>query len=105
MLNSADSIEQVSSEISTRISMLNDMSEADLKNEMRDLKQALKENPSACALLMDEDIGKLVTALRRLTKKEIEQAETKPKRGTKEKVPQVKLTAEQLAAALDDDDF
>jgi cytochrome c553 len=97
--------EEIKSEISSRIAQLNSLSEANLKEEMRELKTALKENPAACALLMDEDIGMLVSALRKLTHKDVTEAESKPKRGTKPKAEKVQLTAEQLAAALDDDDF
>lgn len=98
--------EEVISEISQRIAALNAMSEADLKTEMADLKQALKENPAACALMKDEDVGLLVTALRKLTHKAITEAE-KPKRATAaSKAPVAKkLTAAELAAALDDEDF
>jgi ATP adenylyltransferase/5',5'''-P-1,P-4-tetraphosphate phosphorylase II len=98
--------EETISEISKRIEMLNAMSEADLKTEMTSLKQALKENPAACALMKDEDVGLLVTALRKLTNKAITETE-KPKRGTAaSKAPAVKkLTAAELAAALEDEDF
>lgn len=105
MIFSSNDNNQIHSEIATRIRLLNEMSEANLKDEMRELKVALKENPAACALLMDEDIGLLVSNLRRLTKKEISEAESKPKRGTKTKEPVVKMSAIDLAAALDDDDF
>jgi hypothetical protein len=105
MIFASTDVNEIKSEISTRIALLNNMSEADLKNEMRELKVALKENPAACALLMDEDIGALVSALRKITHKDITEAETKPKKGTKPKAEKVQLSAEQLAAALDDDDF
>lgn len=95
--------QEVASEISQRISLLNALSEADLANEMRELKTALKENPNASALMMDEDIGLLVEALRKLTHKAIVATTTK-KAGTAK--PAVKkLSAAELAAALDDEDF
>jgi hypothetical protein len=105
MIFASTDINQIHSEIATRIRLLNEMSEASLRDEMRELKTALKENPSACALLMDEDIGLLVSNLRRLTKKEITEADSKPKRTAKAKEPAVKMSAIDLAAALDDDDF
>jgi hypothetical protein len=91
------------SEIQKRIQMLNDMSEADLRNEMRELKTVLLANPAATSLLLDTDIGLMVQALRKITKKEIEVASSPKKKATAP--AKVKLTAEQLAAALDDDDF
>lgn len=102
--------QEVASEISQRISLLNALSEADLANEMRELKTALKENPSACALMMDEDIGLLVEALRKLTHKAIVATTTTKKATTTKKdgtaKPAVKkLSAAELAAALDDEDF
>lgn len=97
--------QEVASEISQRISLLNALSEADLANEMRELKIALKENPSACALMMDEDIGLLVEALRKLTHKAITAASTSKKVGTAAKPAVKKLSAAELAAALDDEDF
>lgn len=98
--------QEVASEISQRISLLNALSEADLANEMRELKIALKENPSACALMMDEDIGLLVEALRKLTHKAITAASTTSRKtGTAAKPAAKKLSAAELAAALDDEDF
>jgi hypothetical protein len=38
---------------------------------MADLKKALKENPAACTLLLEEDIGAMVQSLYRLTNKAI----------------------------------
>jgi hypothetical protein len=96
--------EEVASEISQRISLLNALSEADLQNEMRELKTALKENPTACALMMDEDIGLLVQALRKLTHKAITAAPVRKTAAAKAPVAK-KLTAAELAAALDDEDF
>lgn len=95
------------SEIQLRIKALNDMSEADLQHEMRDLKEVLLANPAACTMLLDEDIGMLVAARRKLTAKAMEEAE-KPKtrtRTTSTATKPKKLTAEELAAALEDDDF
>lgn len=95
------------SELQARIKLLNDMSEADLRNEMRDLKTTLVQNPSACALLLDEDIGLMVTALRKLTAKLVADTAAKPKstRTAAAKPAAKKLSAAELQAALDDDDF
>ena len=93
-------------EISQRISQLETLMGDDLRNEMSALKQAILENPSACSLLLDQDIGKLVSSLRRITGQAIASAAakaTKPKAEPKAKP--AKLTAAELAAALDDEDF
>lgn len=96
------------SEIQLRIKALNDMSEADLRNEMRELKEVLIANPAACALLLDEDIGTMVTALRKITAKAMTastEAKAKTTRASTAKPTVKKLTAAELAAALEDDDF
>lgn len=98
--------EETASEISVRIKQLSDMSEADLKTEMSALKAAIKQNPAASALLLPEDIGQMVEALQRITGFAIQQATTKASKPKKEKAPKSKaLTPEELAAALDDEDF
>ena len=97
---------EIASEISKRIAMLNEMSESNLREEMRELKAALLENPNACSLLLDTDVNKMVASLYKLTKQDIAEAsapKARKPREAKEK-PKV-LTAEELAAALEDDDF
>lgn len=92
---------QTASEISARIQQLNALMGEDLSNEMRQLKTALLANPAACLLIKDEDVGMLVTNLRRILNISVASAAAaKEKKPPKEKAP--KLTAEQLAAALDD---
>lgn len=101
-----DSPEQVYSEISQRIKTLEVMSGDDLKNEMVDLKKALLENPQACMLLLPEEIGSLVSSLRKITGIAIATASAKPARKTGEKKAAAKkLTAQELADALNDEDF
>lgn len=90
-------------EISLRIQALLNIGEEDLKDEMRELKQALMENPAACSFLKEEDIGLLVASLRRITHVAITEASVPKPRAKKEK--QKQLTAAELAAALDDEDF
>lgn len=93
-------------EISQRIQLLESMSLENLKGEMSALKKAILENPQACMLLLDEDVGKMVVAIRKITGLAIQTAASKKKEakaGTSGKTK--KLTAEELAAALDDEDF
>ena len=94
---------EIASELSTRISQLCDIDGVDLKTEMQSLKAAILENPQATSLLLDEDIGKLVTALRKITGVAITQASATKTRAAKPKAKS--LSAEELAKALEDDDF
>lgn len=91
-------------EIQARIKSLETAIGEDLKNEMLSLKQALMDNPSACALLLDEDIGKMVSALRNMTGQAVASAAaSKTTRTTKAaSAKPKKMTAEELARALDD---
>lgn len=73
-----------------------------LAGAMSDLKKSLKQNASACMLLLDSDIGQMTLALRRLTGTELAEA-TKEKKtpGTKaKKASSVTLTPEEIALAL-----
>jgi hypothetical protein len=88
---------QLASEIQARIKNLETLFEQPLKDEMQSLKLSLIENPAACMLLMDEDIGELVKNLRRtVTVAVVTEAEGKKKPSTKTKP----LTGAELEAAL-----
>lgn len=101
-----DTPQQIHSELSSRISSLESLMGEELKNEMTALKIAIKENPNACMLLLPEEIGKMVVALRKIVGVAIQ---TSTKAPAKAKTPKTgvgkKLTEEELKAALDDDDF
>lgn len=71
-----------------------------LDNAMRDLKIALKQNPAACSLMLDEDIGACVTALRRMTNRNIMADLTDDKKPRK---PKIELTKEILDNLTMDD--
>ena len=100
-----DSPEQVYSEISQRIKTLEVMSGDDLKNEMMNLKKALLENPQACMLLLPDEIGQMVSSLRKITGIAIATASAKTKKPGEKKSAAKKMTAAELAAALEDEDF
>lgn len=53
-----------------------------LQHAMRDLKVALKQNPAACSLMLEEDVGKMTEQLRRMTNKQVleDLAEKAPKK-------------------------
>lgn len=75
----------------------------DLRNSMSELKAALKKNAAACELMLDEDLGKMVIALRRMTHVAIEEAKTPTKKAAKApKTKDVALTKEQIEAAFAD---
>lgn len=95
------SAEQTASEISQRISQLESLSDLDLKTEMRNLKQAIMENPAACLLLKEEDIGQLVASLRKITGQAISSAAKTTK--TREKKETKKFSAQELMDALDEE--
>jgi hypothetical protein len=56
-----------------------------LEKAMAELKVALKENPAACSLLLPEDVGLCVAALRKMTNKGILE-ELSSKKTKKDKV-------------------
>ena len=75
-------LSQLASEIQARITNLSSLFEENLEGEMDSLKVCLIENPSAAALLKDEDVGLLVAALRRTVNAAVMEAvaaKTKPK--------------------------
>lgn len=96
--------QQAASEISQRIAQLESLSTENLKGEMQQLKKAIMENPAACLLLKEEDIGQLVISLRKITGVAIQQAQTKTRKASEPKAGK-KLSAAELAAALEDEDF
>lgn len=98
--------EQVFSEIKQKISLLATFDGDSLKTEMASLKKAILENPAACSLLLEEDIGMAVAALRRMVGVAVTTA-TAPKE-KKAKTSTKALSAVELAAAMasiSEDDF
>lgn len=65
-MNETTETEQLAHEIQARIQQLSDLSGTSLKNEMDDLKLCLLKNPAACELLLPEDIGMAVAAIKKL---------------------------------------
>ena len=90
---------QLYADLTQRIKDLESYSGEDLAKQMTVLKKTLKENPSACALMMPEDIGMLVSALRKITGKAAVAAAAKPARGKAK--PKV-LSKEEMEAAWDE---
>lgn len=96
--------EQVYTDLAPRLEALADMSEADLPNEMKSLKQALLKNPEACSLMLPEHLGMLVSAYRRITGQALASAKAS-KAKPKTAKPKALTAAEVTAALAAADDF
>ena len=84
------------------ISLLEDGT--DIRYEMEKLSELLLANPQACLYLLDEDLGLAVRALRKMTdnKVAIDMGKAKPRKGSADTGGSRKLSAAEMAAALDD---
>ncbi|EKD22446.1 MAG: hypothetical protein ACD_86C00003G0009 [uncultured bacterium] len=105
-MNESNENAQIASELQLRISRLTDFNGDDLKLEMASLKKAILENPAACSLLLPEDIGMAVAALRRMVGVAVAKAAASKAKPKSDKPK--KLSAAELAKAMSevsDDDF
>lgn len=82
------------------VNALSDTDDTDLAIAMSDLRKSLIQNPSACMLMLDEEIGAMTIALRRLTQEALV-ANTKEPKEKKAKVSKI-LTAEEMQRVLDE---
>ncbi len=101
--NAAD--DQAYADISSRIEQLEAMEDEALAGKMSELKKALMANPNAVALMLDTDIGKMVIALRRLTKEaQVEAVKEKAakKTGSSKKQKAFVIDADTLGAVFDE---
>jgi len=93
-------------DIKTKIHQLEGLFDDNLKGAMTELKAALKKNPNATELMLDADVGKMVTALRRMTHVAQVEATTKTKAAktakSSPKAKEVALTKEQIEAAFNE---
>lgn len=94
-------VSQAAADIIPRIRELETLSGEALEKEMQLLKGALLENPSAADLMLPEDIGMMVTALRKVTGQSIADA-TKEKAAGGTRKKSKALSAEEMAAAFDE---
>lgn len=90
---------QALSDIDRRIKELENLMDDDLRHAMGELKQALKQNPSAAELILDEDVGKMVSALRRMRQLAVVNTPKTTKAKTKPKTKEVQFSKEELEAA------
>lgn len=87
-------------EIKSRIDRLASLSGLDLKLAMDGLKSLILANPSACTQLLPEDVGDMVSALRKMTSNEKAAVMAAPKRASKA-APSI-LAPDDLDALLGD---
>ena len=73
-----------------------------LRHEMDQLKKLIKASPDACMFLLPEELGLCVRALRRMTDNKVAMDMGTIKARASKKQVEIKLTAEDIAAALDD---
>lgn len=73
-----------------------------LRHEMDQLKKLIKASPDACMFLLPEELGLCVRALRRMTDNKVAMDMGTTKARASKKQVEIKLTAEDIAAALDD---
>lgn len=100
----SEAIEEGSSteEIKSRIDRLASLSGLDLKLAMDGLKSLILANPSACTQLLPEDVGDMVSALRKMTSNEKAAVMAAPKRASSKKAAAPILAPDDLDALLGD---
>lgn len=100
----SETIEEGSSteEIKSRIDRLASLSGLDLKLAMDGLKSLILANPSACTQLLPEDVGDMVSALRKMTSNEKAAVMAAPKRASSKKAAPSILAPDDLDALLGD---
>lgn len=85
--------------IKARITELQNMNGLDLSLAMDGLKTLILANPSACSQLLPEDVGDMVSALRRMTGNSKAAAQAAPTKGRKAKATAM-LDADDLSALI-----
>lgn len=98
-------MEQTLSEIRQKINSLTEIEGIDLKNEMAALKQALIQNPEACALLLPEEIGACVAALRKIMNATMADAVKSKKTSVSKPKTMSKEDLKKAISELSDEDF
>lgn len=93
--------QQAYADLLPRIQALEALGGEELSKEMGLLKGALMHNPEACSLMLPQDMGMLVAALRRAAGEHLATAAAKPKKGAP-KAAKIILTVEQMQEAFDE---
>lgn len=94
--------QQAYADIKAKLALLSDMSDEHLKSAMTDLKKALLQNPQACYLMLPQDIGQMVIALRTMKNEAVVEATKEPKAKAAKAKASKPLTADEIAAAFDE---
>lgn len=95
--------QQAYRDIKAKLDLLEDMSEVNLKDAMSDLKKSLLKNPQACYLILPQEVGQMVIALRRMKNEDVVTAEkVKKEPGAKKAKASKALTADEIATAFDE---
>jgi hypothetical protein len=95
-------IEQAYSDIKDKINLLELASDTELPEQMKTLKKSLMENPAAVSLMLDTDIGKMVIALRRITKEALVEASKEKTKGNGKKDKSMPVDADAIAKVFDE---
>jgi hypothetical protein len=105
-LNESEDVRAAYRDIKGRINALAALSVEQSELAMSELKKALLQNPSACLLLYDEDLGTLASTLRKLVHEDmvasIKVPKEKKEKGVKTAALQIPLTADMLATKFAD---
>lgn len=104
---STDALQEIeetasTAEIKERIARLTTLEGFDLKQAMDGLRSLILANPSACSLLLPEDVGDMVTALRKMTGNTKAAMMAAPKRGGRKAAAPAILNPSDLDALLGD---
>ena len=89
-------------DIKSRVHALADYDDSALEEPMSQLKKALLANPNACLLMLDEDIGKMTIALRRLVQESLVEVTKEKKEAKSKKTLNIPLSAEQMQKVFDE---
>lgn len=106
-LDKPTTIERVATieEIKAMIAQLSQTEDGEpLKTAMADLKKAIKHNPTACSLLLPEDVGEMVKHLYKMTDRDLEKAiEKASKRTKKDSKPKIDYSDKAVQQEILDD--
>ena len=88
--------------IKQRIAEMENFDGISLRTEMDELKKLIKASPEACLFLLPEELGLMVRALRKQTDNRVAVDMGAARKPSSKKQVEIKLTADELSAALDD---
>lgn len=101
-LNAPTDVQDGYRDIKHKVYALAEYDDSALEEPMSQLKKALLANPNACLLMLDEDIGKMTIALRRLVQESLVEVVKEKKVPKDKKTLNAPLSAEQLQKVFDE---